>query len=359
MEGLHSLKFLLNEGDRMCKLDLKDGYFSVPLHNFSKKFMRFELSGNLYEFLCLCFGFVLAPRIFTKLLKIPMAVLRRLMIRIVIYLDDMLILGRSREEVLMARDTLIFFLQNLGFLIHLKKSVLEPTQKIEFLLMSVNSLTMSLYLTKEKVAKIHKQCLSLYKAREATILELTQLIGVLSSIIEAVLPARLEFCFLQQQQIQSLKVSKSYATLVHLRRKSLEELLWWVNNLTLYNGRSLIQPQTQFLLQTDAFLNGWGAVCQGNRTGGMWSLTEQILHINALELLAIKLALLSFHKTKQFASVHIQTDNMTALSYLLKMGGTKNLTMIKIAKEIWDFLLLHKIMITAKYLPGCLNIKAD
>ncbi|XP_057296294.1 uncharacterized protein LOC130625258 [Hydractinia symbiolongicarpus] len=289
-----------------------------------------------------------------------MAVLRRLMIRIVIYLDDMLILGRSREEVLMARDTLIFLLQNLGFLINLKKSVLEATQKIEFLGMSVDSVTMSLYLTREKVTKIQTQCLSLYKTREATILELTQLIGVLSSTIQAVLPARLEFRFLQQQQqIQSLKVSKSYATLVHLKRESLEELLRWVNNLKLYNGRSLMQPQAQSLLQTDASLKGWGAVCQGTRTGGMWSQTEQILHINVLELLAIKLALLSFHKMKQFASVHIQADNMTALSYLLKMGGTKNLTMIKIAKEIWDFLLLHKITITAEYLPGCLNIKAD
>lgn len=35
------------------------------------------------------------------------------------------------------------------------------------------------------------------------------------------------------------------------------------------------------------------------------------------------------------------------------------MTMIKISKEIWDFLMLHQITITAEYLPGSLNIKAD
>ena len=71
MEGLHYLKVMLQQGDYMCKLDLKDPYFSVPLHKDSKKMIRFQWSGNLYEFLCLCFGLGPAPRIFTKLLKIP------------------------------------------------------------------------------------------------------------------------------------------------------------------------------------------------------------------------------------------------------------------------------------------------
>ena len=42
----------------MCKLELKDAYYS----------------GKLYEFLCLCYGLGPAPRIFTKLLKIPISV---------------------------------------------------------------------------------------------------------------------------------------------------------------------------------------------------------------------------------------------------------------------------------------------
>ena len=77
----------------MCKLDLKDAYFSVPLNPASRKFMRLISSATLYEFLCLCFRLGPAPRIFAKLLKIPVSVLRRLNIRTIIYLDDMLMIG--------------------------------------------------------------------------------------------------------------------------------------------------------------------------------------------------------------------------------------------------------------------------
>ena len=40
----------------MCKLDLKDAYFSVPVGQNSRKFVRILWKGTLYEFVCLCFG---------------------------------------------------------------------------------------------------------------------------------------------------------------------------------------------------------------------------------------------------------------------------------------------------------------
>ena len=58
-------------------------------------------------------------------------------------------------------------------------------------------------------------------------------------------------------------------------------------------------------------------------------------------------------------AIHIQVDNMTALSYLLKMGGTKNPDLMQISKEIWEFLPGPGMTITAKHLPGNPNCKAD
>ena len=125
MESLNLLQFLLKKGDYMSKLDLKDAYFCVPLHKESRKFVRFQWDGKLYEFLCPCFGLGPAPLIFTKLFKVPLAVLRRLNMLIIIYIDDMLIIDRIRNEVKSTRDTLIYLLQHLGFLLNLKKSVLQ------------------------------------------------------------------------------------------------------------------------------------------------------------------------------------------------------------------------------------------
>ena len=48
----------------------------------SRKYIRFIWEGNLYEFLCLCFGLGPAPLIFTKLMKIPISVLRKLNVRV-------------------------------------------------------------------------------------------------------------------------------------------------------------------------------------------------------------------------------------------------------------------------------------
>ena len=69
-------------------------------------------------------------------------------------------------------------------------------------------------------------------------------------------------------------------------------------------------------------------------TGGQWSLLESKLDISVLELLAIKLALLTFSKIFNLRSIHFQVDKMSALFYLMKMGGKQNKEMIAISKEI-------------------------
>ena len=107
-----------------------------------------------------------ALTIFTKLLKISISALKRLMIRVIIYLDDLLILGKNMSEIYMARDSAIFLLQHLGFVINLKKYVLDPVQEIEFLGLIVNSQTMTLPLPKENMVEIRNQCLSFFKASE-------------------------------------------------------------------------------------------------------------------------------------------------------------------------------------------------
>ena len=122
MEGLFLLKGMLLPGDKFCKIDLKDAYFAISLSVKSKKNVRFQWKDLLYECCCLCFGLSPAPVVFTKLLKVPISLLRKLNVRIIIYLDDVLLMPSSLEDLLMARDTLIFTLQHLGFLINITKS---------------------------------------------------------------------------------------------------------------------------------------------------------------------------------------------------------------------------------------------
>ena len=172
IEGLYLVKDLLQPKDYMCKIDLKDAYFSVPLNRDSQHLVCFKWKGKIYQFLCLCFGLGPAPRIFTKLLKIPIAILRRLNVRLIIFLDDILIFAQSRKELDQARDTLIFLLQNLGFLINLRKSEFQPTQHIQFLGVEMDSTSMTVSLPQEKVQAIIGQCQNIL---EKTVLSLREL----------------------------------------------------------------------------------------------------------------------------------------------------------------------------------------
>ena len=134
-----------------------------------------------------------------------------------------------------------------------------------------------------------------------------------------------------------------------------------MQDLKICNGWYLIQSHNQVLIQTDASRKARGAVYQGISTGGggQCSMEEHFLHINVLELKAIKLALLIFSEQKSLKAVHFQIDNTTALLYLVKMEGTGNQMLLKISQEIWQYFLKHLITITRKYLPSSLDVKAD
>ena len=67
-----------------------------------------------------CFDLRPVPRIFTKLLKISNANLRRINIMI-IYLNDRLLMCHSMKEISTCRYTVMFWLKHLGFLINWKK----------------------------------------------------------------------------------------------------------------------------------------------------------------------------------------------------------------------------------------------
>ena len=135
-------------------------------------FVRFAWSGNLYELLFLCFGLVLAPRIFSKLLKVPTALLRQQNILLVISLHNIPLMRRTLQEFLMSQDTLIFLLLHLGFVINLKKSVLKPSQQIEYLGLKTDTHIISLALTEEKIGKVTLKFQNLLSHPQTTVLEL-------------------------------------------------------------------------------------------------------------------------------------------------------------------------------------------
>ena len=69
------------------------------------------------------------------------------------------------------------------------------------------------------------------------------------------------------------------------------------------------------------FQNRLGSSLSGKQHGETWSYQERTKHINVLELIAVKLAILTFTKEKSVITIHLELDNTKALLYLVKMGG--------------------------------------
>ena len=117
MESIHVLRDLLRAGDWMTKVDLKDAYFMVPIHQEDRAFLKLSFQEKTYQFTCLPFGLACTQWVFTKILKPLAAQLRQLEMRMIVNIDNFLILAGSRN---LAREhviSLIYLLENLGFVI--------------------------------------------------------------------------------------------------------------------------------------------------------------------------------------------------------------------------------------------------
>ena len=99
----------------------------------------------LCHYLRLPNGYAHAPLIFTKLLRLPFGYLRSQGLLSVVYMDDSYLQADSSCQSNIANT--VSLLQALGFNINRKKSVLTPTQSLEFLGFILNSVNMTITLT--------------------------------------------------------------------------------------------------------------------------------------------------------------------------------------------------------------------
>lgn len=244
-------------------------------------------------------------------------------------------------------------------MINYLKSVLIPSTQMEFLGFLVDSQTMTLALPRDKVRKVKKECQTALNHPQVTVRELAKLLGHLTSTIQAVFPGPLHFRHLQGDKNKALACLGSYDSLVQLSPQALEELVWWRDNLDAWNGKSLISRSPDLIIETDASCRGWGAFCLGVATGGQWSQGESQLHINCLELLAGAFAIKTFARSKTQMKVRLLIDNISAAHYINRMEGTKSPILARLAIDLWEWCLQHKILVEVQYLPGVLNVRAD
>jgi len=169
--------------------------------------------------MCLPFGLCSAP---WETLKPALATLRQKGVKLIAYMDGTLLLEESREIILNHLEGLIYLL------INKKKSVLNPAQALEFLGLTVDSLTMELCLPSLKIKSIRAEARKIVRLRTTTARQLARLLGMVNATSCVIPPAPLFCRHLQMALSNTLEEnSQSYEAQVTLPKDCLEELEWW------------------------------------------------------------------------------------------------------------------------------------
>ncbi|XP_064476275.1 uncharacterized protein LOC135390510 [Ornithodoros turicata] len=289
MEGWDTVKGLLLQGDFLARIDLKDAYMSIPIAESDRPWLCFLSQGSCYQWNVLPFGLCTAPRVFTKLMKPVVAYLRAQGIRLVIYLDDILLMDQSARCLLCSVQLVLNLLRSLGFVVNQEKSHLSPTQKLRFLGFEISTAPLAVALPLEKGMAISRELNILLRPRISA-RQLAKVIGLLNATSLAVLEAPLYLRSLQFLLLQTLKRG-SYESMTTLSSEARRDLSWWSKVLLTCPSRSWCEIPVVQVIQTDSSLQGWGASSNGQVVGHQWTAEQTQLHINELELVAAFLGL--------------------------------------------------------------------
>lgn len=120
MENIETVLNSIKRNSYFVNLDLQNAYFSLSIHKSYRKYLKFEWRHKLYQFNCLCFGISSAPRVFSKLMKVIFAHIRRMGISAFYYIDDSLTEADSSYLCTNQSQTLMTMMKTLVFTLIMK-----------------------------------------------------------------------------------------------------------------------------------------------------------------------------------------------------------------------------------------------
>ncbi len=307
------------------------------------------------------FGLSLSPRVFTKVVEGALTPLREVGVSILNYLDDWLILAQSREQLSDHRDLVLRHLSQLGLRVNWEKSKLSPVQRISFLGVELDSVSMTARLTEERAQAV-LNCLSSLRGRNVVPLKQFQrLLGHMASAA-AVTPLGLLHMRPLQHWLHSRVPRWAWrrGTLrVGISQQCRRSLSPWTDLAFLRTGVPLEKVSRHTVVTTDASSTGWVATCNGQAASGLWTGPRLLWHINCLELWAVHLALRQFRPLLLGKHMLVRTDNTAAVSYINRLGGIRSHRISQLTRHLLLWSHMQFKSLRAVHIPGQLKRAAD
>ena len=354
-ENIDTVKELIQPQDILCSIDLKNGYHHVPVNICDKKYLGIQWKNKYYVWCVLPFGLKCSSYYFCKTLRPAIQFLREQGIRLVSYVDDILLMSKP-SCITDHREFVLQTLAELGFNVNFEKSHLEGDTCIEYIGFNIHTdgECPSISVPKSRLQKLKKdirQCIKhlCIKARF-----LARIAGQCISMCKAILPGKL----LLRNIYRLLGLRDTWDSLLQLDAASIKDLQWWLTALSTWNGAPLKVEIPEVQIVCDASSTGWGAACMDAEASGVWSVELQHMPSNYRELMAVHMALLSFKDIVRDKIVQVLSDNVTTVAYLNNLGG-HCLELSDLAQAIWCTTNKLNVTLSSIHLAGKLNSHAD
>ncbi|CAC5367626.1 unnamed protein product [Mytilus coruscus] len=146
-------------------------------------------------------------------------------------------------------------LDELGFRINFKKSVLIPSKRIVFFGLIIDTELFKIFLTDEKIDKIISLGKVLLKQKFVTVRCLASFIGLVVHAFNAVSVGPLHYRNMERNKVEALNsCNGDFDSEIFITEESKTEFIWWVNNIKSENGKLIRPIQINFWIETDASL---------------------------------------------------------------------------------------------------------
>ena len=359
METPETIRTSLQQGEWITSLDFKDAYFHIPIQEQSRKYLRFHVQGQTYQFKALPFGLSTAPMEFTVVAKEVKLMATHQGIRIHQYLDDWLVRAKSHQVCHQHTQTLVKLCQTLGWLVNLEKSELEPKQVFDFVGYRFDLRSGRVRPTPDQWQNLRDKIQTLLSLPACPVRQFMSLIGLLTATEKQVHLGRLHMRPIQWHLKNNWRVPESLEKIIPLPRSLHPHLRWWLEENNVLQGQPLHPMKHALQIFTDASKEGWGAHLNEFTARGSWSVPESKMHINYLELKAVFLALKEFQGLCVGRIVLVATDNTTVVAYINKEAGMRSGPLCALLWRILTWCSQRQVTLKARHIPGHLNVIAD
>ena len=352
---------LVKEHGRGCllyKRDLKRAYRQIPVDPSDVPLLGYGFEGNFYFDKFLSMGLRSAAHICQRVTNAIRFMCLMMKIAILNYLDDF----AGASDPARAHKSFI----ELGQLLEScgieesKQKACPPSTKMTFIGVLFDSEELTLSVTPERLQEILSLLEVWLLKTEATLQELQSLIGKLSFISSCVQASRVFMCRLLSW-LRQIHGKKSVQQIPMSVRK---DLLWWKAFLPQYNGISMMLleefSEPDALFSWDACPSGCGGMMQDSYFHEEFPpfIQEMKLHINALELLTIVVALKLWGSKLRGKKVLILCDNMSSCR-LINRGFSRDEFHQTCLREICYTAALNEFIVRAQHIRTKENRVAD